>query len=324
MTTKERIVYLDTARALCMLWIVGVWHLTSSVEGFTPFTSPYMHCVIVTVLGTFTFISSYFMSEKVKNKSQILEFYKGRLIRFYPLYLISSIIMFCAYIISRNESMMNPRQLILSIFGISCLIGPSPITLWYFSMLIYFYALTPFVETATNRGLKAFLVLLGYFVVILSVNFFNGDQRVLIHYPIYFLGIIKGKELVTWYRRINKKLMPITLNILIFAGLCIAYANTKGQILNTIIEIGIGLSGTGILLTFSELLTNGWNSKLFIWLSYASMCAYLFHTQYYWILRLLIGKFPLGLTYLVIVPSLLVISWFMQKSYDRVIDYITK
>ena len=27
MMTKERVPFLDTARALCMLWIVGIWHM---------------------------------------------------------------------------------------------------------------------------------------------------------------------------------------------------------------------------------------------------------------------------------------------------------
>ncbi len=64
--------------------------------------------------------------------------------------------------------------------------------------------------------------------------------------------------------------------------------------------------------------------KLFINLGYASMCAYLFHRQFYGVAKAIIGNFTFTIAYLLVLPLLLISSYAIQKVYDIVSTNIIK
>ena len=61
MMTKKRVPYLDTARALCMFWIVGIWHMQTYLSNGIQIQNQYTNYITVSVLATFTFISGFFL-----------------------------------------------------------------------------------------------------------------------------------------------------------------------------------------------------------------------------------------------------------------------
>ena len=59
----KRISYMDTMRALCMLWIIAIWHIGRYLETgrtFVPYNE-YTECITTGILATFTFLSGYFL-----------------------------------------------------------------------------------------------------------------------------------------------------------------------------------------------------------------------------------------------------------------------
>lgn len=139
--TKDRILFLDTARSLAMLWIVCYWHVKDYVEvsetreALSLFGDFYITDVM---LGLFMFLSGFFMAKYTfTHERDIANFYKKRLTRFYLLYALSAILLF---IIGFNRGF---GLLITTLTVSSTYILPQPQTLWFLSMLASFYILTP-------------------------------------------------------------------------------------------------------------------------------------------------------------------------------------
>lgn len=86
MTSKKRVIFLDCARALCMIWIVGFWHMQEYTN--LSLTGIFFSNITNGVLATFTLISGYFLGQKnISSIQDTVTFYKKRLLRFYPLFL---------------------------------------------------------------------------------------------------------------------------------------------------------------------------------------------------------------------------------------------
>ena len=72
----KHIVIIDIVRTMCVIWIVGVWHMVDYFPGHDLLNYNY---VTIGVLGIFTFLSGLFLGKK---KMSPIEFYKSRLFRF--------------------------------------------------------------------------------------------------------------------------------------------------------------------------------------------------------------------------------------------------
>ena len=324
MKENNRIIYLDTARVLSMLWIVAALHLMSSVEGQPVFTSKNSNCITVSALATFTFLSGFFLSSKVKNKNDVIPFYLRRLQRFYPLYFISCVSMLFARIISGNEAMMSIRQLILSLLGLATVVGPSPITLWYFSMLILFYLMTPFISLSDKHISNIIWLIAPLSLFAFSALVLNGDIRMIIYYPIYYISIVIGKsykdEIIE--AKVDKKYLLV--DILLLCISILVYNSVDNKIYSILSQLTISLFSVPLVLYISKKISNRFICSIISVLSYSSLCVYLFHSQIYWVLEVLVGKFSWGFAYGVAVPSVLIIGWVIQKVYDRTIETIKK
>lgn len=88
----NRIETYDILRALMVIWIVCIWHkldYQSSHNGWIGYNSI---CFDVTkiVLASFTLLSGIFLNKySISSYSDVLTFYKKRLLRFYPLLIIA-------------------------------------------------------------------------------------------------------------------------------------------------------------------------------------------------------------------------------------------
>lgn len=132
----------DIARSVAMIWVVGIYHLSEYL--FSPLHElQWARMVTWGCLGTFTFISAYFLAGKneFNNWTQIRAFYGKRLLRLYPLFVLSALTLL---LIGFN----NWEQTWKGVLGVSTFFAPQINTLWYVSMLIGFYLLTPFCNGA--------------------------------------------------------------------------------------------------------------------------------------------------------------------------------
>ena len=133
----------DIARSLCMIYVVGVFHLTQYLGDSQEYYlghSPVGSRFVSSTLGVFSLISGYFIGIKYgfKDRTEVLQFYKKRLVRFFPLFFIAALLL---WLIGFNTL----GQTICALMGVGCLVPENlyPQTLWYISMLMIFYLITP-------------------------------------------------------------------------------------------------------------------------------------------------------------------------------------
>ena len=145
---QERVIEFDCARALAMLYIVGFWHLRNysvlRLESID-YAERIAEIISLGALGTFTFISAFFLSKnKINTKIELFNFYKKRWMRLYPLFFISCLTLFLmstkSFDVYGNKIYFeNIYQFIFTILGLGCFANTPPRTVWYASMIIFLW-----------------------------------------------------------------------------------------------------------------------------------------------------------------------------------------
>ena len=141
--SKKYIFWIDLVRVICMMWIVFIWHLKDYLPGeYQMFGSilKVSQWITVTALFAFTLLSGYSMAKyNFQSFKDVLSFYKKRLIRFYPLYLIAILCFWCF-------GWYSSVTVIKCMTGIALFFNEAPLTLWYMCMLMFFYMITPIIN----------------------------------------------------------------------------------------------------------------------------------------------------------------------------------
>lgn len=317
---KERILYLDTARVIAMLWIVCYWHVKDYVEigenhvALSIYGDQYITDIM---LAVFMFLSGFFMAKyNFDNFGESCKtFYAKRLTRFYLLYAISSILLF---FIGFNRGI---QTLITTLTVTSTYILPQPRTLWFLSMLASFYIFTPLLLKNGYKSLLIYSLLFFSGGVILHLFFTNGiDTRFFWCFPLYSAGLYIGR---------NKKIMSlITKDIVGVLSIAMTI------VIVVYLEKTMGAKGWVYYLIFpfgiiSILFVSKYLSKLPIdsvvsLFAYCSMCAYIFHRVFYSVLKKVIYgiigyDFSYLFCFLIFIPICLIGSYLIQYHYDRYI-----
>lgn len=317
---KERILYLDTARVIAMLWIVCYWHVKDYVEigenhaALSIYGDQYITDIM---LAVFMFLSGFFMTNYSFDHffADSKAFFKKRLTRFYFLYAISAIML---YLIGFNRGF---QTLITTLTVTSTYILPQPRTLWFLSMLASFYIFTPLLMKNGCKSLFINSLLLLSGGVILHLFLTNGiDSRFFWCFPLYSIGLCIGR---------NKKIMSLitkdivgVLSIVMTIGIVVYLEKTmgtKGGVYYLLFPFGI----------ISILFVSKYLSKLPIepvvsLFAYCSMCAYIFHRVFYSVLKKVIYgiigyDFSYLFCFLLFIPICLIGSYLIQYHYDRYI-----
>ncbi|MCB2188394.1 MAG: acyltransferase [Deltaproteobacteria bacterium] len=318
---QNRNVGLDFLRGLCMLYIVGFWHMFNYTEAFREYNNVFTHEFTAVVLGTFVFLSGYFIGAKevALTKASILKFYKDRLLRIYPLYLIA-VVLFAIF------HLANPSMSLRAGLLVSMLIKPAPHTLWFITMLILFYAISPWLiyasQTFKTSHLALFYLLLiaglvgcSHFVTVI-------DIRPAMYFPSFALGVYLANNNFAPFKGINKY---FTLPLLAIS-IGLAFYETSNYIVNTLLDIPIISLGSYLIFSAAQAfrVTSRKIRRSIAVLSYSSYCMYLFHRPIYTSLKDL--YFPHAqhyqLAYLVLfcLPCILFLSFAIQKIYDLLLD----
>lgn len=316
--TNRRIFGFDVARVFSILFIVAVYHVLgyAGVYGRNPLVRTFTYAS----LCIFTFISSFLLTKKYKFESRdtILSFYKKRVLRFYPLFFLASVLL---YLLGVNSGMTTLKGLL----GISPFIKPHPLTMWYCAMLISLYLLTPFLATGGwKKSVLKFLLVMGVLAAV-DFAFDSVVPRTYWYYLVYFVGIIVGQYWGENFLVFLKRYWIVFL--LVFILLAILTLATRSNALKYV-NSGVGLFALlSLYLRIGDFCENHVTlKKLILWISYASMCMYLFHRSVFEVMLMINHPTsPMKVClYLGIggVILTILIAYFIQWSYDWVLARI--
>lgn len=318
---SERIIGFDLARVVAIFVIIGIYHNLGYTGKFH--ADPAVRVLVYSSLGVFTFISAFLLASKYdfSEKGEIVSFYKRRVLRIWPLFVISSILLafmgFNAWL-----------PTIKGIVGISPFWAPHPTTMWYVAMLISLYLITPFVVRGSiwQQCLKAFCVMT--VIGLLQICLGTVVPRTFNYYTVYLVGLLLGKNFFASTLAFLRSKKAIVIS-LVWIVLVVAVFFSKNDYLKSFSSV-IGIVS---ILNVSLLVADNLHShRIFTQsisvLSYASFCAYLFHREIIWVLFKFYkpnGFLPVFLEVLIIgVPLSFIIAYFIQKYYDMLVMRINR
>lgn len=310
MTTQQtcRNKVFDVVRALCMIYIVCFWHLHNYLH-ITLYDIVLKYCSACTiiVLGTFTFMSGYFLKKyQIESWIDVKIFIIKRLKRFYVPYML------CLIILWLGNWFVDERQFIFSMIGLSTYIHPLPKTIWYFSMLMSFYAITPLILYTKNKVNK--LVTLSLLICVVILFAVWGDINGL-YFPFYLLGIFITEQNIK--KLCNKKwILFFTIVLLLITTLPRFFGR----------EWLIIFCGIFPLIKLSDIILKIIPYSFWHPITYASMMAYLYHRIHFKLISEIINNetFSKRISFVIIgCITLFVISFFLQKWYDWLLNKIS-
>ena len=319
----------DIARSFCILWIVCLLHITTYIE--TAWISELGWSLLVKMtyasLGTFTFISGYFLKKKeITNVADIKKFYFTRFKRFWIPFFISALTLWFIGGVVGKPWFTSTLNFVLSLVGLSCFWGPLPSTLWFMVMMVLCYLFTPVLLYKSNQGQRIVRSVLLMSILIAIYILGHLDERLLVYIPMYLLGLCLPDTFTKAIR--NHKTVVIIVTALLL-GAVIATNTLEGLLLYyVVVPIGymfiIGLSET-----LSSLM---WVRDVSSIVSYSSMNMYFFHRQMYLCAIFLFNismfpnfhgaTMPLWFAIIVVIPIIITVSYFLQKGYDRLLKMI--
>ena len=138
------------------------------------------------------------------------------------------------------------------------------------------------------------------------------DNRLQFYWFFYCIGIILGGG-------INDKIHY--WGCFLALGVFVLVSVKLGNEIETLSFVASG-SFVVFVINMGKILEKTILSKLMCIISYASMCAYLFHRPFYYYLMQWRGYFPIWAAYVVILPILIVLCYGIQWLYDKFVQQI--
>lgn len=294
-----------------MLWIVGFWHM-GEVSGFhSSNTATYL--LTIGALSTFVYVSAFLASRHTfESASDVVKFYIKRVIRIYPLFLLASTMLL---LYSKDISF---EQYIKSILGISLFIPAAPKTIWFINLMFVYWLITPLI--LWKNKINRIIILICFCLIAFLVFGLGTDERIFLYFPSYICGLIKGKGVTACSEpEPRATIMRVILCGVLFFISFSCYEAVNNMFLEYILKwsacwaIGTLLIYIG---KYSKSCTMiGWLS---IKISYASMCAYLFHRIFFAFFYNMVGTFHIAFSYFVVLPTILICSYGLQMCYDKI------
>lgn len=328
---------LDVARALCMIYVIFV-HMYGYIYNVSSACIIPAHDICGDAcLGLFTFSSGYLLGSKYifgeQNAVIVLEFYKKRLLRIIPLFVLSAVVL---WLIGFNGA----RQTLNGLLLISPFVTPRPRTLWYIPVILICYAITPIISRDTLKGrvrncLIVYALLLGIGRLVPST-----DARLLFNVFFFMVGVISS-SCFDWKMKFRYgKLLQVLIILVFIIFVCIGQMNDNFHLkLFKRIVGGVGVFAWLFLCEYISSLFfdnvndiknrwKGWICQLIGYVSYASMACYMFHRLFFWAGEKIYNPDVASIKWIymggIVFPVMLILSYYIQKSYDTIVEKINK
>ena len=278
-------------------------------------------------LGTFTFISGYFLKKKeIRSMDGCKKFYITRLKRFWIPFFLSALTLWIIGGVVGKPWFTSPLNFILSLVGLSCFWGPLPSTLWFMVMMVYCYLITPILLFKSNQGQRIVRSVLLMCLLVILYRLGYLDERLLVYMPMYLLGLCLPDSVTQAIRDHRYAVVIVTALLL---GTVIVINKLEGLLLYYVV-VPIGYP---FIISLSETVSScQWVRNAANIVSYSSMNMYFFHRQMYLCAIFLFNismfpsfhgaTMPLWFAIIVIIPIIITVSYFLQKGYDRVLKTI--
>lgn len=319
----------DVARVLCMSFIVVFVHLWSYI--YPEVTSAiYVHPVFAILtnscLGLFTFASGYLLGGKYSfgkdGNTRIWLFYKKRVLRIIPLFLLAAVIL---YLIGFNSA----KATLNGVLCISPFTTPRPMTLWYIPVILWCYFITPFISRKSfvwRLTIGAGVLLIVWFIR----NYIHPvDFRFLFNMSLYIVGLVTAPYL-NWKFE-NRKWIKLVIVVFFVGLLSVTFFKTP----NVLFKRTSAFVGVFALLFVCEYIANmvfrhnasnvvSPIGSLIKNVSYASMACYMFHRFFFWAGEMIWNPSTVWLKWLymagAVFPVMLVLSYYIQFGYDKLMQ----
>lgn len=314
LTKPTREPAIDFLRALSMLYIVGFWHLFNYTTAFPEYANIFTGRLVVIILGLFIFISGYLIGTKHIGLNKALNFYKTRLLRIYPSFVIAAFLFYF--------SKLTDIPTVLNTITLGSLISqPYPPTIWFIPILLSYYIMAPLLLWTVEKPLKFSLTSVAIYSSLLALSYYSSQVE--IRWVLYFPCFASGLYLANHKYLIEK----INLKAVIFCLCITAYysLNSGGSVEKSAQSFPLALSGSILIFVSAMRHRNRIkNIGILEFISYGSYFTYLFHRIIFsGIIRI---YFPQSLNmqvlylYLVCLPIVLFLSFWGQTYYDKVIS----
>lgn len=321
--TSSRNLGVEVLRVLCVVYIIGFWHLLNYTDAISGYNNLATSTLTDIVLGTFVFLSGFFTSRKqIEPTIQgIWKFYVTKLLRIYPLYLAA----LAAFVALGLTSLSTAVK---AAFFISMFVKPAPQTLWFMTMLMFFFVITPFILIAIQKfTLKQLiigfsLILLG--LVIYYFAFKLLDIRLVLYFPAYVASVLLATEKIS-FPPLNRETL-----LLLFAAIVVSLPPTPSGAITILMNAPLVTFSAVILFRWFSLIkfTRLWWLPIISFISYASYSMYLFHRPLLIMMKTLYfpqqGYLQVLVLLFLFFPFVIIFSYDIQKLYDIVLSYVTK
>lgn len=321
---QEKIKWIDTSRTLGALWVICIAHM----DEYTCLTiaKPFEYGSMI-FLALFMFISGYCTCKyQLKSFGEVGKFYIRRFKRLYPLFLISACLLYLVSFYFDFAYILDFKQLTLTLVCIAWIFGESPSTLWFVNILFFFYFITPGLKHQKSFWKR---IVSGVFVVIFLLilcKISNMDVRVLYYFPFYCVGLYADE--ILGGRIVKEQSFYIVILFMLLSGafvglLWIFEKAISYFFLKELVRVGLiwitCFVGVETIIQIS-LHTPKFLYAITEFISYCSMCMYLFHRQVLATCFYFFGQIPVLIAYLVLVPLIILCSYFIQRAYDLVLN----
>jgi peptidoglycan/LPS O-acetylase OafA/YrhL len=356
---KERLLTFDFLKAIAIILII-LSHLHDFIPGnqFWLVLAPYF---AMFGLGLFVFTSGYLISytnETFQSINQVLDFYKRRITRIYPLYwvaLLINIVTFSIYVPLFDPRFnymvtVNPgdyQSLIIHLLGLQVLLSPAfvdSVVFWFVGFILICYLLYP-IFAFISQDLKKIVLLtllICFIFSILNLKFHVIGYAIFEYFLLFVIGIICFKKKFIGNKIYIKYIIASIpfLFIIIYLynneifKIFSFFSNFQYGLIQLLLFNLIVILGTIIASEVSEKLVKSqfiFNFKNYIEaISSASYCAYLFQgiililisglTQYFGISPIFHQIIIIGFT----IPIIIIFSYYLQMLEFSIIKKLTK
>ena len=304
----------DVVRVVCMTYIIAYIHLYGYIYPQGRMTAYFPVCIAMThaCLGLFTFVSGYLLGKKYSfgqlGNSDVWMFYKKRILRIIPLFVLSSIVL---WLIGFNDT----NATINGLLCISPYVDPKPRTLYYIPVILWCYLVTPLISRRKLKWRLWGCLSLFFLLLVARFVFPSIDNRFVFNVFFYFVGVVTASSF-DWKLNIFNGRTIIILAFALLVVIAIRYSllSTNSR------QMAFGAIGVFVLLFICEGISRYGGRRFFNFVSYASMACYMFHRFFYWFGELVWNPSETSMKWLymagVVFPLMIILSYGIQKIYD--------
>ena len=319
-TTGKKNTAIEYIRALSMIYIVGYWHLFNYTNQFPGYFNDVTFGLAMLALSLFVFISGYLNDiKKLGNeKENARSFFRARMIRIYPPYLAA----LCTF---RWLHLADTWTLLKSGLCLSMFWTPAAPTLWFITMMMLFYFITPWLKAQAMQPFHFTIAVLCFCSILYGYGQLTQtlDLRVLRYAPIYACGLFIGSNPP------HRLQLPLWIPLIALPPTFILGSRSFFYHSDSSIDLTPCLLAASLIvfLFFMRTLQNSSTPRLIHILSYASYFMYLFHRPLFAVF--VRSWFPAhGIKQLLYLggcclPIIVVISYAGQYLYDKTVHFLT-